>query len=147
MRLAAMVHDMGKITIPVEILTKPTRLSAAEFDIIKEHPETAYNILKDIPFAWPVADMVRQHHEKLDGSGYPLGITAEKILPESRVLAIADIVEALSSARPYRPARGIEAALDEIEKLAAAGKLDAEVVRVCCSLFREHGYTLPGPHY
>ncbi len=147
MHLAAMVHDMGKITIPIEILTKPTRLSIAEYDIIKEHPETAYTILKDIPFSWPIADIVRQHHEKLDGSGYPLGLTAEKILPESRVLAIADIVEALSSARPYRPARGIEAALDEIEKLAAAGKLDPDIVRVCCDLFRRQGYTIPSPHY
>jgi|GEM_PF-1643999 len=147
MHLAAMVHDMGKISIPAEILTKPTKLSGAEFAIIKEHPETAYNILKDIPFGSPVAEMVRQHHEKLDGSGYPLGITAEKILPESRVLAVADIVEAMSSDRPYRAAIGIEQALAEIERLAEVGKLDPEVVRACCTLFREQGYIIPAPHY
>jgi PAS domain S-box-containing protein len=136
LRFAALVHDIGKIAIPSSILNKPTALTAAERIIIQEHPETAYLILKDIPFTWPVADIVRQHHEKLDGSGYPLGIQGDAILPESRVLAVADIVEAMASARPFRPALGLDAALAEIAKLAGT-KLDAEVVRICTQLFRE----------
>jgi HD-GYP domain-containing protein (c-di-GMP phosphodiesterase class II) len=142
-RLAAMVHDIGKIAIPAEILTKPARLSPAEYAIVKEHPDTGYTILKDVPFLWPIADMVRQHHEMLDGSGYPLGLKADQILPESKVLAVADIVEAMASMRPYRPARGLEVALAEVE--SQAGKqLDAEVVRICASLFRERRLIVPG---
>ncbi|MDR3737262.1 MAG: HD domain-containing phosphohydrolase [Acidobacteriaceae bacterium] len=136
LRFAALMHDIGKIAIPSAILNKPTALTAAERTLIQEHPETAYLILKDIPFIWPVADIVRQHHEKLDGSGYPLGIQGDAILPESRVLAVADIVEAMASARPFRPALGLDAALAEIAKLAGT-KLDAEVVRICTQLFRE----------
>jgi HD-GYP domain-containing protein (c-di-GMP phosphodiesterase class II) len=98
-------------------------------------------MLKDIPFTWPIADIVHQHHEKLDGSGYPLGIRGDAILPESRVLAVADIVEAMSSARPYRPALGLDVALAEIESQADT-QLDAEVVRICASLFRERRFTL-----
>ncbi len=97
MRMAAMVHDIGKISIPAEILNKQGRLSAAEYELVKVHPESGYAILKDIPFDLPIADIVRQHHEKLDGSGYPLGLKGEEILPESRVLAVADIVEAMAS--------------------------------------------------
>jgi PAS domain S-box-containing protein len=143
LRLAAMVHDVGKIGIPSEILNKPGRLSNAEYELVKAHPEIGYSILKNIPFTWPVADMVRQHHEKLDGSGYPLGLKAEEILPESKVMAVADIVEAMGSDRPYRASLGLDAALEEIESLAGT-KLDSDAVRICCSLFREEGLIVPG---
>jgi len=143
LRLAAMVHDVGKIGIPSEILNKPTRLSNAEFGLVKEHPEIGYAILKNIPFAWPVADIVRQHHEKLDGTGYPLGLRADEILLESKVLAVADIVEAMGSDRPYRASLGIDAALKEIEGMAGT-KLDVVVVEACCRLFRERKLALTG---
>jgi putative nucleotidyltransferase with HDIG domain len=134
-RMAAMVHDIGKISIPAEILGKPGRLTAAEYALVKQHPDTGYAILKDIPFTWPIADIVRQHHEKLDGSGYPLGLRMSAILPESRVLAVADIVEAMGSNRPYRAGLGLDVVLREIEDQAGV-LLDAEVVRVCAGLFR-----------
>ena len=143
LRLAAMVHDVGKIGIPSEILNKPGRLTQDEFELVKAHPEIGYSILKNIPFTWPVADMVRQHHEKLDGSGYPLGLKAEEILPESMVMAVADIVEAMGSDRPYRASLGLEAALKEIESMAGT-KLDAEAVRICCALFRAQQLIVPG---
>lgn len=143
LKLAAMVHDVGKIGIPSEILNKPGRLSPAEYALVKEHPEIGYTILKDIPFTWPVASMVRQHHEKLDGTGYPLGLKDAEILPESKVLAVADIVEAMGSDRPYRASMGIDAALAEIEGMAGT-KLDAEAVRICCALFRERRLVLSG---
>ena len=142
LRMAAMVHDIGKISIPAEILTKPTRLSAGEWALIHEHPESGYSILKDIPFTWPIAEIVREHHEKLDGSGYPRGLKGDEILPEAKVLAVADIVEAMASDRPYRAALGLEAALAEIERLAGT-QLDAEAVRVCTALFREKRLVLP----
>jgi len=138
-----MVHDVGKIGIPSEVLNKPGRLSDAEFELVKKHPEIGYSILKDIPFAWPVADMVRQHHEKLDGSGYPQGLRGHEILPESKVLAVADIVEAMGSDRPYRVSLGLKAALAEIESMAGT-KLDAEAVAICCLLFRERRLVLAG---
>lgn len=143
MRLAAMVHDIGKIGIPSEILTKPVRLSRVEFELVKAHPETGYAILKDVPFPWPVAEIVRQHHEKLDGSGYPHGLKSEDILLESKILAVADIVEAMASSRPYRLSLGLEAALAEVENEAGT-KLDAQVVGVCASLLRERRLILPG---
>lgn len=142
LRLAAQIHDIGKISIPIEILTKPVQLTTTERAMIKTHPETAYAILKDIPFSWPIADIVRQHHEKIDGSGYPLGLKADGILPESKVLAVADIVEAMSSPRPYRPALGLEAALAEVETEAGT-TLDPEAVRACLRLFREKHFPLP----
>ncbi|MFP5234692.1 MAG: HD domain-containing phosphohydrolase [Acidobacteriota bacterium] len=143
MRLAAMVHDIGKIGVPSEILTKPTRLSRAEFELVKAHPETGYTILKDVPFPWPVADMVRQHHEKLDGSGYPLGLHSGDLLLESKIMAVADIVEAMASDRPYRPSLGLEAALAEVERMAGK-QLDPDVVCACASLLRERRLILPG---
>jgi HD-GYP domain-containing protein (c-di-GMP phosphodiesterase class II) len=139
--MAAMVHDIGKISIPAEILTKPTRLSKGEWALIHEHPETGYTILKDIPFTWPIADIVRQHHEKLDGSGYPFGLKGDAILPEAKVLAVADMVEAMAADRPYRATLGLEFALAEIKRLAGT-TLDAEVVRVCTALFREKRLSL-----
>jgi HD-GYP domain-containing protein (c-di-GMP phosphodiesterase class II) len=134
--VAAQVHDIGKISIPAEILTKPTTLTAGELGLIHEHPETGYIILKDIPFSWPIAEIVRQHHERLDGSGYPLGLKEDAILSEAKVLAVADYVEAMGSHRPYRPAVKLAIILKQIEKEAGI-KLDAEAVRVCAALFRE----------
>jgi PAS domain S-box-containing protein len=134
--VAAQVHDIGKISIPAEILTKPTTLTAGELALIHEHPETGYTILKDIPFAWPIAEIVRQHHERLDGSGYPLGLKGDAILPQAKVLAVADFVEAMGSHRPYRPAAKMQVVLKQIESEAGI-KLDAQAVRVCAALFRE----------
>ena len=141
LRVASMVHDVGKISVPNEILTKPTRLNQPEWALIKEHAEMGYSILKDIPFHWPIAETVRQHHERLNGSGYPKGLKGDEILIEARILAVADVVESMASSRPYRPALGIAAALSEIERQAGS-LLDAEVVRICISLFREKGYVL-----
>jgi PAS domain S-box-containing protein len=143
LRVAAQVHDIGKISIPAEILTKPTRLTAGEWALIREHPETGYTILKDIPFAWPIAEIVREHHERLDGSGYPLGLKGEAILLEARILAVADMVDAMASHRPYRPAIALETVLKEIESEAGT-MLDAEAVRVCAALFREKRLVLSG---
>jgi response regulator RpfG family c-di-GMP phosphodiesterase len=143
LRIAAMVHDIGKIAIPIEILTKPTKLDQAEYKLIKRHPEAGYAILRDIPFTWPVADIVRQHHEKLDGSGYPQGLKESAILPEARILAVADIVEAMASNRPYRQAIDIAAVLEEVESMAGT-LLDADAVRICAALFREKRLDLQG---
>jgi PAS domain S-box-containing protein/putative nucleotidyltransferase with HDIG domain len=143
LRMAAMVHDIGKISIPSEILTKPAKLSKEEYDLIKTHPEAGYAILRDIPFTWPVAEIVRQHHEKLDGSGYPFGLKVDAILPEAKILAVADIVEAMASDRPYRATLGLEVALAEINALSGT-LLDPDVVRVCTDLFREKRLVMPG---
>lgn len=143
LRMAAMVHDIGKISIPSEILNKPSRLSAEEFALVKRHPGSSYAILKDIPFTWPIAEIVYQHHEKLDGSGYPRGLRADEILPEAKVLTVADIVEAMAAARPYRKGLGLNVALAEIESQAGT-LLDAEAVRICAVLFREKRLIVPG---
>lgn len=140
LNLAAIVHDLGKIQIPAEILTKPERLNAAEFALVKQHSQIAYNILKTIDFPWPIADIVVQHHEALDGSGYPFGLKGEQILPEARVLMVADIVESMSSDRPYRPALGIDAAIAEIIHLRGS-KLDGEVVDACVRVLRRGEYS------
>ena len=144
LEMAALVHDIGKIAVPIEILTKPKSLSSAEFTLIKEHPQNGYNILKDVPFPWPVAEIVYQHHEKMDGSGYPRGLSGDAILPEARVLAVADIVEAMASYRPYRPALGIDFALEEIQKQSGT-QLDAVIVDACVKLFREDHFAVPTP--
>ena len=114
--MAATIHDIGKIYVPSEFLTKPGKLSDIEFAVIKTHPDVGYQIIKNIEFEWPIAEMVRQHHERMDGSGYPQGLAGEEILLESRILAVADTFEAMSSHRPYRPALGIDKAIEEIEK-------------------------------
>jgi len=143
LRVAALVHDIGKISIPAEILTKPGELNAAERAMIENHPAIGYTILKDIPFPWPVAEIVHQHHEKLDGTGYPRRLKADAILPEAKVLAVADIVEAMASYRPYRAGIKLEIVLEEIEKESGT-LLDPEVVRICVSLFRDKNFMLPG---
>jgi len=125
------------------MLNKPSRLSQEEFELVKGHPESSYAILKDIPFTWPIAEIVRQHHEKLDGSGYPQGLKGDEILPEAKVLTVADIVEAMAAARPYRRGLGLEIALAEIERQAGT-LLDAEVVEICTRLFREGRLIIPG---
>ena len=142
LRMAAMVHDFGKISVPTKILSKPDRLTPEEWLLMVKHPETGYEILKDIPFTWPVAEIMRQHHEKLDGSGYPLGLMGHQILPEAKVLAVADIVEAMTSDRPYRQGLDLRIALEEIERQAGL-TIDADAVRACVRLFREKGYKLP----
>ena len=138
-RMAGVIHDLGKISIPAEILSKPGRLSPIEFELIKTHPRTGYEILKNIDFPWPVAQIVFQHHEKMDGSGYPLGASGSDILIESRVLAVADVVEAIASHRPYRAALGIEKSLEEIVKFRGI-HFDPAVVDACVILFTERGF-------
>jgi putative nucleotidyltransferase with HDIG domain len=138
-RVAGLLHDIGKVTVPTEILTKPGKLSKIEMAMIKDHPRVAFDILKNVEFDWPVARMVVQHHERMDGSGYPDGIKGEDILLEARILAVADVVEAMCTHRPYRPARGIEEALAELER--GQGTLyDPEVVRACKTVLNERGF-------
>lgn len=138
-RMAGSVHDLGKMSIPAEILSHPGKLNKIEMTLVQNHPKTGYNILKDIKFPWPVAKIVLQHHERMDGSGYPQGMKGEDILLEARILAVADVVEAMDSHRPYRPALGIEAALKEIEE--NKGRLyDPAAVDACVKLFREKNY-------
>jgi PAS domain S-box-containing protein/putative nucleotidyltransferase with HDIG domain len=141
LRLAGMIHDIGKISVPAEILNKPGRINEMEFNIIKTHPQAGYNLLKEINFPWPVAQIVLQHHERLDGSGYPRGLKNGEIILEARVLAVADVVEAMVFRRPYRPALDIEVALEEITKNRRI-LYDPEVVDVCKRLFREKGFRL-----
>jgi putative two-component system response regulator len=129
-RVAGIVHDMGKLSVPAEIVTKPGALTPFEFSIIKEHPTTAFEVLNEIDFPWPVAEMVLQHHERLDGSGYPLGLKGDEIRLEARVLAVADVVGAISSHRPYRRDLGVEAALTEIDKKKGV-LYDTEVTKAC----------------
>ena len=135
--LAAMVHDIGKVAVPSEILTKPTKLTDIEMMLVREHVETGYQILKDIPFPWPIAEMVRQHHERLDGTGYPKNLKSEQILEEAKVLAVADIIEAMASYRPYRPGLGLSAALNEIRATAGI-QLDKAIVEAACALETEN---------
>jgi PAS domain S-box-containing protein len=137
--MAGTIHDLGKISIPAEILSTPRKLTSIEFSIIKTHSSVGYDILKDIEFPWPIAQMVLQHHERLDGSGYPLGLKEDETLIEAKILAVADVVEAISSNRPYRPALGIDIALDEIEKNKGI-LYDADAVRLCIKLFKEEGF-------
>ncbi|MDD5400115.1 MAG: HD domain-containing protein [Sulfurimonas sp.] len=140
-RIAGIVHDIGKIHVPAEILSNPSKLTDAEFSIIKTHPQAGYDILHTIDFPWPVAQMILQHHEKMDGSGYPNGLKGEDILIEARILCIADVIEAMASHRPYRPGFGIFPALQEISR--NKGRLyDQDVVRAVMTLFLDKGYEL-----
>ena len=134
LRLAAMIHDIGKIAIPSEILTKPSKLSEFEGKLLQEHPENGYQLLKDIDFPWPIAEIVRQHHERIDGSGYPRGLKGDQILPEAQVLAVADTIEAMYSHRPYRPGLGLPSAIQVIKD--GAGKtFNLEIANVAIELF------------
>jgi len=143
LRLASIVHDIGKVNVPTEILNKPGRLSAPEFAIIKTHPEVGYEILKDIDFPWPVARMVREHHESMDGSGYPLGLTGDRLLLVSRILSVADVLEAVTSHRPYRPGLGLDKGLEVLAEMRGT-KLDPTVVDVCLDLIRSREISVPG---
>jgi len=138
-RVAGSLHDVGKMYVPAELLSKPGRLAEAEFKLVKSHPQVGYDILKEIEFPWPVAQIVLQHHERMDGSGYPSGLSGEGILIEARILAVADVVEAMASHRPYRPALGIEKALEEVSENRGV-LYDAEVVAACLKLFAEEGF-------
>ncbi|MFZ1981385.1 MAG: HD domain-containing phosphohydrolase [Smithella sp.] len=138
-RMGSLIHDIGKIYIPAEILTKPTRLNDIELSLIKSHPLVGYNILKQVDFIPAIVDMVYQHHEKIDGSGYPLGISGDEILLESRIITVADMVEAMASHRPYRAAMGTKAALEKIKQQRGI-TLDANAVDTCLKLFEEKGF-------
>ncbi len=142
LRVTGYLHDIGKITIPSEILSKPSRLTALELQLVQGHPQASYDVLKNVEFPWPVAEAALQHHERIDGSGYPHGLKGEAILLEARIMAVADVLEAMSSHRPYRPGAGIDKALAEIER--GRGTLyDTGVVAAALKLFREKGYVLP----
>jgi putative nucleotidyltransferase with HDIG domain len=138
-RLAGLIHDIGKIAVPHEILSKPGRLTSIEFNLIRVHPDVGYEVLKRIDFPWPLARVVQQHHEQLDGSGYPAGLSGDAILPEARIICVADVVEAMASHRPYRPSLGIDSALEQIAN--HRGLLyDSRAVDACLVLF-ERGFT------
>ncbi|MES9990823.1 MAG: HD domain-containing phosphohydrolase [Candidatus Thiodiazotropha sp.] len=139
--LAAVVHDIGKISVPSEILSKPGRISDPEFALIKQHPDMGYDVLKEIEYPWPIAETVRQHHERLNGSGYPQALQGDEILMEARILAVADTIEAMASHRPYREGLGIEKALIHIEEERTT-HFDNDVVDAALRLFREKGFSL-----
>ena len=142
LQVAGKLHDIGKITIPSEILSKPGKLTAFEYQLVQGHPRAGYEVLKDVQFPWPVAQVTLQHHERMDGSGYPQGLKGESILLEARIMAVADVVEAMASHRPYRPGLGIDKALAEIEH--GRGTLyDPDVADACLRLFRQKGYAIP----
>ncbi|MEA3508410.1 MAG: response regulator [Synergistota bacterium] len=140
--MSGLIHDIGKIQIPSEILSKPGKINDAELAIIREHPTTGHGILKTIQFPWPVADIVKQHHERMNGSGYPLGLKGDDMLLESRIIAVADVVEAMSSHRPYRAALGLEEALAEVSN--RSGDLyDPDAVQSCLELFEKDRFVFP----
>jgi PAS domain S-box-containing protein len=140
LRMASIIHDLGKISIPTEILTKPTKLTAIEFEIVKTHAQAGYEILKDIVFPWPIARIVLEHHEKIDGSGYPHHLKGDDTLLESKILTVADVVEAMASHRPYRPSLGTQLALDEITKNRGI-LYDENIVDICLKLFEEKRFS------
>jgi PAS domain S-box-containing protein len=142
LRIAGSLHDVGKMSIPAEILSKPGKLTAVEYLMVKGHPQASYDILKNVEFPWPVAQVALQHHERMDGSGYPQGLKGEEILLEARIMSVADVVEAMSSHRPYRAGLGIDKALAEIER-GCGSAYDPVVVDACLKLFRENAYELP----
>jgi putative nucleotidyltransferase with HDIG domain len=140
-RMAGVIHDIGKLSIPVEILSKPSKLTNLEFSLIKEHSQSGFEMLKDIESPWPLAKIVQQHHERMNGTGYPQNLKGEEILIEARILTVADVVEAMASHRPYRASLGVDAALEEIEKNKGI-LYDGNVADACLRLFREKGYSL-----
>jgi putative nucleotidyltransferase with HDIG domain len=137
--IAGVIHDIGKLYVPAEILSKPTKLSDLEYSMIKMHSQVGFTILSKIDFPWPIAQIVHQHHEAINGSGYPQGLAGKDILLEAKILCVADVVEAMSSHRPYRPALGIKAALAEITQKQGI-LYDREVVDACLKLFREKNF-------
>ena len=139
-RVAGLIHDIGKLNVPLEVLSKPIELNELERGMIKAHPQVGYDVLKTVEFPWPVAEIVLQHHERLDGSGYPQGLSGEKIILEARILAVADVVKAMSSHRPHRPARGLDKALEEISQNRGV-LYDPQVIDACLKLFTEKGFT------
>jgi PAS domain S-box-containing protein/putative nucleotidyltransferase with HDIG domain len=141
LRMAGSIHDIGKLSIPAELLSKPTKLTNIEFSLIKEHARSGYEMLKNVESPWPLAQIVYQHHERMDGSGYPRNLKGDEILLEARIMAVADVVEAMASHRPYRAALGIEVAMEEIEKNKGIF-YDNTVADACLKLFREKGYQL-----
>lgn len=141
-KMAALIHDLGKIYVPAEILTRHGSLDDIEFMLVKKHPQVGYDILKTIEFPWPIADIVCQHHEKINGSGYPYGLKGDEILPEAKIICVADVVESMTLYRPYREGLGEESALAEIEEHSGI-LYDPEVVAVCVSLFKDKGYSFP----
>ena len=142
LEVAGHLHDVGKIIIPSEILSKPGKINRVEFMLIQGHAQASYDVLKGVEFPWPVAKIALQHHERMDGSGYPEGLKGEEILLPARIMAVADVVEAMSSHRPYRPGLGVDAALSEIER-GRGSVYDSGVANACLRLFREKGYQLP----
>lgn len=142
LRMACVIHDLGKITVPAEILSKPGQLSELEYELIKSHVQAGYDILKQIEFPWPLADIIIQHHERMDGSGYPNGLKQEQILLPARILSVADVFETIASHRPYRPSLGLQRALDELRH--NRGRLyDSHVVDVCVKLIEENRFQFP----
>jgi HD-GYP domain-containing protein (c-di-GMP phosphodiesterase class II) len=137
-RVAGMIHDIGKISVPAQILSKPGELNSLEYGLIQQHPRIGYDLLKTIDFPWPVAQIVLQHHERMDGSGYPAGLSGDEIMLEARILAVADVVAAMTSHRPYRATLGLDKALEEISQNRGV-LYDAEVVDACLKLFTEKG--------
>jgi HD-GYP domain-containing protein (c-di-GMP phosphodiesterase class II) len=140
-RMAASIHDIGKIMVPAEILNKPGPLSEIQYEMIKMHPRAGYDILKGLKLPWPLADIILQHHERQDGSGYPQGLSGEEIMVEARILSVANVVEAMNAHRPYRPAYDIKEALAEISQNRGTF-YDAAVVDACLRLFTEKGFIL-----
>jgi putative nucleotidyltransferase with HDIG domain len=140
-RMAGTIHDIGKLSIPAEILSKPTKLTDIEYSLIKEHSISGYEMLKDIESPWPLAEIVYQHHERMNGTGYPRNLKGDEIIMEARIIAVADVVEAMASHRPYRASLGIEAALEEIEKNKGI-LYDNVVVDACLRLFRHKGFRI-----
>ncbi len=145
LRIAGYLHDVGKMSVPFEILSKPGRLTAIEYQLVQGHSQASFDILKRVEFGWQVAEIALQHHERMDGSGYPKGLVGEAILFEARIMAVADVVEAMSSHRPYRPGLGIEKALAEIERGRGAA-YDPRAVDACLRLYREKDFSLPVIH-
>jgi len=138
-KFAGVIHDLGKIKVPAEILSKPGKLSKAEFELLKGHPQSGYDILKAMDFPWPIAEIVLQHHERIDGSGYPDGLKGDETRVEARILAVADVVESMTSHRPYRPALDLDVALAEIDQ--GKGRIyDSAAVEACLKLFRADNF-------
>lgn len=136
-KLGSMLHDIGKVMVPMEILNRPGRLTKPEFEIIKTHPNVGYDIVEKVEFIWPIGEMILQHHERLDGSGYPNGLVGDEIILEARIIAVADVLEAITSHRPYRPARGLDKAIEVLSE--GRGKVfDAQVIDACMSLIKSN---------